>query len=125
MSEGRRVLVVDDDAAVREFMAELLGLWGYAVHACGPVEGVACLTRWRPALVISDMAMPELDGSEVAAQVRARLPGVPVLLYSAQPGSEVFGPVVRDLGAQDYLQKPFDVDVLRARVAALIGPGEA
>jgi PAS domain S-box-containing protein len=113
-----RVLVADDNADMREYLARLLRTAGY--HVTMVTDGLAALAAIRvglPDLVISDVMMPRLDGLGLVAAVRAdaRTAGVPVLLLSARAGQEAS---VEGLhaGADDYLVKPFSAVELLARV---------
>jgi DNA-binding response OmpR family regulator len=114
-----KILVVDDDL-------DLLGLVVYALRQAGyltleAVDGEAALASWereRPDLVILDVNLPRLSGFEVLARLRARS-RVPVLMLTVRAGEE---DVVQglDLGADDYLAKPFSPRTLLARVRALL-----
>jgi PAS domain S-box-containing protein len=113
-----RVLVADDNADMREYLARLLRTAGY--HVTLVTDGRAALAAVRVGahdLVISDVMMPRLDGLELVAAVRAdaRTAGVPVLLLSARAGSEASIEGLR-AGADDYLVKPFSAVELLARV---------
>lgn len=115
-----RLLVIDDDAALAETLVRGLAYEGYTVDVAA--SGPAGLTRARdyaPDLVILDVMLPGLDGFEVLRRLRAGSPGLPVLMLTArdQPDDEVRG---LDLGADDYVVKPFAIDVLTARVKALL-----
>lgn len=117
MSEQpRKVLVViDDEPAILEFVADGLRDAGYVVYPTGPSEAKAVLTARQPDVVCTDLQMPGWDGSEVAAWVRARLPGARVVVYSAQPATGVFAGLARELGAHAMVTKPFDLaDLIRA-----------
>jgi len=113
-----RVLVADDNADMREYLARLLRTAGY--HVTMVTDGQAALAAVRvglPDLVISDVMMPRLDGLGLVAAVRAdaRTAGVPVLLLSARAGQEASVEGLR-AGADDYLVKPFSAVELLARV---------
>ncbi|MCL9762916.1 response regulator transcription factor [Frankia sp. AiPa1] len=115
-----RVLVVDDDAAVRESLERSLRFEGYEVSAA--VDGLDALDtvgRDRPDIVILDVMMPRMDGLETCRQLRARGDDVPVLMLTARDGlaDRVSG---LDVGADDYLVKPFALEELFARLRALI-----
>jgi PAS domain S-box-containing protein len=113
-----RVLVADDNADMREYLARLLRTAGY--HVTLVTDGEAALAAVRadqPDLVISDVMMPRLDGLGLVTAVRAdaRTAGVPVLLLSARAGQEASVEGLR-VGADDYLVKPFSAVELLARV---------
>jgi PAS domain S-box-containing protein len=112
------VLVADDNADMREYLARLLRTAGYQVSAVG--DGLAALDAVRagtPDLVISDVMMPRLDGLGLVAALRAdaRTAAVPALLLSARAGQEASIEGLR-AGADDYLVKPFSAVELLARV---------
>ena len=116
----RTVLVVDDEPAIRELMAEVLRDEGYAVVlAADGRQGVDVFVRERPDLVLMDVMMPEFDGREAYLAMRA-LPervDVPVILMSAAAPVDP-----AELGVV-FLPKPFDLErLLRAVETALGGP---
>ena len=118
-----RVLVVDDNADMREYLARLLRTAGYQVTTV--TDGQAALDAARagtPDLVISDVMMPRLDGLGLVAALRAdaRTAAVPVLLLSARAGQEASVEGLR-AGADDYLVKPFSAVELLARVRSNLG----
>ena len=117
-----RVLVADDNADMREYLARLLRSAGYQVTTV--TDGQAALDAVRagaPDLVISDVMMPRLDGLDLVAALRAdaRTAAVPVLLLSARAGQEASIEGLR-AGADDYLVKPFSAAELLARARASV-----
>jgi CheY-like chemotaxis protein len=116
MSESRtRVLVVDDDPDSLEWLAMALLDSGFAVRtaASGP-EALDEARRLPPALVLSDVMMPEMDGFELCAALKQdpRLRAVPVVLLSAGYGDPVDLERGANVGAADYLTKPVELDGL-------------
>jgi two-component system response regulator MprA len=115
-----RILVVEDDAAVRDSLARTLRFQGYQVDTAG--DGVAALDVVRagePDAVVLDVSMPRMDGLETCRQLRAGGVVVPVLMLTARDsvGDRVAG---LDAGADDYLVKPFALQELLARIRALL-----
>ena len=113
-----RVLVVDDDSAVRESLRRALQLEGYQVELAA--DGAAALEQLDDAdAVVLDVAMPRLDGLEVSRRVRAAGNRLPILMLTAR--DEVSDRVAGlDAGADDYLVKPFALEELLARLRALL-----
>ncbi|NDU77340.1 response regulator [Actinomadura sp. DSM 109109] len=115
-----RILVVDDEPAVRESLTSSLEFEGYRVT--GAADGAAALDRVErdaPDLVVLDVLMPRMDGLTACRRLRALGATIPVLMLTARDmvGDRVTG---LDAGADDYLAKPFDLDELLARVRALL-----
>jgi two-component system response regulator MprA len=115
-----RVLVVDDDSAVRDSLARTLRFEGHEVETAGDGRAALDAVRTRePDAVILDVSMPVLDGLETCRQLRAGGVLVPVLMLTARDsvGDRVGG---LDAGADDYLVKPFALQELLARLRALM-----
>ena len=116
-----RILVVDDERAVRDSLRRALELEGYEIELAG--DGREALYRLdsdaQPDAIILDVLMPGLDGLEVCKRIRATGNAVPVLMLTARDAVEnrVEG---LDAGADDYVTKPFALEELLARVRALI-----
>ncbi|MFF4234285.1 response regulator transcription factor [Actinomadura geliboluensis] len=115
-----RILVVDDEPAVRESLSSSLEFEGYRV--AGAADGVTALDqvqRDTPDLVVLDVLMPRMDGLTTCRRLRALGATMPVLMLTARDmvGDRVTG---LDAGADDYLAKPFELDELLARVRALL-----
>ncbi len=118
--ESGSILVVDDDRVNRALLARTLEALGHDVlTAPNGREALALLRTQTPDIVLLDIVMPEIDGVAVLEQIKRdpALRAVPVIMISAL---EDFDSVVRciELGAEDYLQKPFDAVLLRARIRA-------
>ncbi|MDO5683065.1 MAG: response regulator transcription factor [Propionibacteriaceae bacterium] len=115
-----RILVVDDDQAVRDSLARSLEYNGYEVAtASDGIEALACLAAGRPDAVIMDVMMPRLDGLETTRMLRKNGNDVPILVLTARDAIDdrVDG---LDAGGDDYLSKPFALDELLARLRALV-----
>src|SRR5690625_2749034 len=115
-----RVLVVDDDRAVRESLRRSLSFNGYSVAlATDGVEALEAIGSDRPDAMILDVMMPRLDGLEVCRQLRSTGDDLPILVLTARDSvsERVAG---LDAGADDYLPKPFALEELLARMRALL-----
>ncbi len=125
-----RVLIIDDDRALRDALRRALGLAGYEVDtASGGEEGLSRIAAQTPDAVLLDIGMPGVDGLEACRRLRAAGDRVPVLMLTARDAVEdrIDG---LDAGADDYLVKPFDIGELKARLRALLrrastGDGDA
>jgi two-component system response regulator MprA len=115
-----RILVVDDDRAVREALRRTLTLAGYEVQAVEDGQrAVEQIAEAIPEAVVLDIGMPGIDGLEVCRQVRRLGNRVPILMLTARDAvaDRIDG---LDVGADDYMIKPFDVGELKARLRALL-----
>lgn len=119
MSDPVRVIVVDDEPDLREMIAEYLGKHGFVVCTAGDGRELdALLTDSPPDLLILDVNMPGEDGFAIARRVRAGS-AVPIVMLTA--ASDTVDRVVGlELGADDYVTKPFDLRELRARLHAVL-----
>ncbi|MBK0866454.1 MAG: response regulator transcription factor [Saccharopolyspora sp.] len=115
-----RILVVDDDRAVRESLRRSLQFNGYQVElAADGQQALDWLADQRPDAMVLDVMMPRLDGLEVARRLRSTGDDLPILVLTARDAvsDRVAG---LDAGADDYLPKPFALEELLARVRALL-----
>jgi two-component system response regulator MprA len=115
-----RILVVDDEPAVRESLASSLAFEDYEIDtATDGLDALDKLDRVKPDLIVLDVLMPRLDGLTTCRRLRVRGETLPVLMLTARDtvGDRVTG---LDAGADDYLVKPFELDELLARVRALL-----
>ena len=120
---GPRVLVVDDEPAVREALRRALELEGYSVElAQNGAEALRLVNAIEPDVVVLDVLMPEVDGLAACRRLREEGSRVPVLMLTARAGvgDRVDG---LDAGADDYLVKPFALEELLARIRALLRRG--
>lgn len=116
---GARVLLVDDDVLLRRSLAFSLERAGFQVHtAASAEEALAIAARKRPDLVLLDIGLPGMDGLQALQRFREAF-GVPVIFLTARRREldQVLG---LELGADDYITKPFDTDVLIARIRAVL-----
>jgi two-component system KDP operon response regulator KdpE len=119
MSEPTRILVIDDEPEIRRALRAGLQAQGYMVETAeGGEDGLRKASLSMPDLVILDLMMPEMDGLEVCKRLRA-WSDVPILVLSART-QERQKVVALDLGADDYLTKPFGMDELTARIRAAL-----
>ncbi len=123
-----RLLVVDDDRALRDVLRRSLALAGYEIRLAedGCRRAGGGRARSVPDAVVLDVGLPDIDGLEVCRLLRREGNRVPVLMLTARDAvaDRIDG---LDAGADDYLVKPFDIDELKARLRALLrrGGGEA
>lgn len=117
MNERPRILVVDDEPQLTRVLRTGLKSRGYDVRAAADgLSGFETFSDWHPDLVITDLAMPNVDGLELCRRLRA-ISRVPIIVLSAK-GEEKTKVEALDLGADDFVTKPFGIDELLARVRA-------
>jgi two-component system, OmpR family, KDP operon response regulator KdpE len=115
---SKRILVVDDEQQITRVLRTVLQTHGYDVRVAE--DGVAALAQmsaWEPDLVITDLAMPRMDGVLLSAEIRSRSTAVPIIVLSVRD-QEKYKVEALDTGADDYVTKPFGVQELLARVRA-------
>ena len=115
MTRAARILLVDDESSIQRGLMPLLASRGYEVESA--TTGQAALTafgRVPPDVIILDLGLPDLEGSEVCRRVRTQSP-VPIIVLSAR-GAEADKIAALDQGADDYVTKPFSPEELLARV---------
>jgi PAS domain S-box-containing protein len=121
VTAGARIIVADDNADMRAYLAQLLGVV-YRVEVVADGEAaLAAVRRERPDLILSDIMMPRLDGSGLLKALRAdeSLRSIPLILLSARAGEEARIEGLQS-GADEYLAKPFSARELTARIAGLL-----
>lgn len=117
MSDKPRILVVDDEPQLTRVLRTGLKSRGYDVRAAADgLAGFETFSDWHPDLVITDLAMPNMDGLELCRRLRA-ISQVPIIILSAK-GEERIKVQALDIGADDFVTKPFGIDELLARVRA-------
>jgi two-component system, OmpR family, response regulator len=117
---GERLLLVDDEDNLRSMLEAALRHLGFEVHpAANGRDALAAVAQVRPALIVLDVMLPDLDGFEVCRRLRTDGVRVPVLFLTARDATE---DKVRGLtlGADDYLVKPFSLEELVARINAIL-----
>jgi two-component system OmpR family response regulator len=120
VAERTRVLVVDDESNITDLVATVLRYEGFEVQtAASGRDALKAVTAFRPALVVLDIMLPDLDGFEVQRQLADNGGKIPVVFLTAKDGTE---DKVRGLtmGADDYVTKPFSLEELVARVRAVL-----
>ncbi|MBT2378682.1 response regulator transcription factor [Streptomyces sp. ISL-111] len=118
--DPQRILIVDDEPAVREALQRSLAFEGYGTQvAADGYEALAMAEAYAPDLIVLDIQMPRMDGLTAARRIRATGSTTPILMLTARDtvGDRVTG---LDAGADDYLVKPFELDELFARIRALL-----
>ena len=116
---GQRILVADDEAPLRDFISRNLRARGYTVfEASNGLEALALCDTESPHLLVLDIMMPRLDGLEVCRRIRERSTTPIIVLTALDAESDKV--TALDLGADDYLTKPFGVEELLARVRAAL-----
>ena len=117
---AERILVIEDDPSILRGLQLNLGMEGYAVRSAMDGEtGLALARTEKPDLVVVDVMLPRLGGLEVVREIRAEDPELPVLILSAK-GQETDKVAGLQLGADDYMVKPFSLKELLARIDALL-----
>lgn len=117
--QNLRVLVVDDEKAIRSFLYTSLSSYGYTIfEAADGEEALAKALDVHPDLVILDLGLPDMDGVEVIASIRKRTK-IPIIILSVRddPSEKISA---LDAGADDYLTKPFSTEELLARLRAVM-----
>jgi len=115
----KHILIIDDDALLRRSLAFNLEKSGYRTsNAATAEDGITIALRDQPNLVLLDIGLPEMDGMDAIRYFKDKL-GVPVIFVTARR-RELDEVVGLELGADDYVTKPFDLDVLLARIKAVM-----
>lgn len=115
MSHGTRILIVDDEPAIRRFLRSSLLAEGFAVEQAETAAGaMLALRQTKPDLVILDLGLPDKDGLDVIRDIR-QISAVPIIVLSVR-NDEAGKVAALDSGADDYVTKPFGVDEMLARM---------
>ncbi len=119
MSNGAKILIVDDELAIRRFLQIALKAQGYEVsEASSGIEGLQMVTAVHPELMILDLGLNDMDGLTVLKRLR-EWSGIPVIILTVR-GADADKVALLDAGANDYLTKPFSVPELQARIRAAL-----
>jgi two-component system, OmpR family, phosphate regulon response regulator OmpR len=121
---SQTLLIIDDDSRLSDMLTEYLGAAGFDVSCAGTGEGgIALAERQQPSAIILDVMLPDLDGFDVLRRLR-RNGDIPVLMLTAK-GDDLDRIVGLEIGADDYLAKPFNPRELVARIKAILRRGRA
>ncbi len=116
---AQRVLIVDDEPVVCDVVSRYLALDGYEVATAGDgVEGLRLARSWAPDVIVLDLMLPAMDGLELCRTLRAES-RVPIIMLTAR-GEEVDRIIGLEMGADDYVVKPFSPRELVARIKAIL-----
>lgn len=117
-----QIVLIEDDIEIRRLVAEAMATAGHDVESADrALDGLELAVRGQPDLVLMDLGLPDLDGTELLRMIRA-VSAVPVIVITARGADEVVVKTL-DSGADDYLVKPFSVTQLEARVRAVLRRG--
>ncbi len=115
-----KVLIVEDDPHILLGLEEVLKSEGYETASCNRGdEALAAVAKFQPALIVLDVMLPGASGYDICKQLRAKKNATPILMLTAK-GQEIDKVIGLDLGADDYVTKPFGVRELLARIQALL-----
>jgi len=115
-----KILIVEDDPHILLGLEEVLKSEGYETASCNRGdEAVAAVAKFHPALIVLDVMLPGASGYDICKRLRAKKISTPILMLTAK-GQEIDKVVGLDLGADDYVTKPFGVRELLARIQALL-----
>lgn len=115
---NQTIVVIEDEEGIREYVKETLSEQGYIVQeAADGVEGLSMIKKYNPDLVVLDLGLPNVSGEAVTLEIKKKFPDLPIIILTAR---DSVTDVVRglDIGADDYMTKPFAGDELVARVKA-------
>ena len=115
-----KIMIVEDDPHILLGLEEVLNSEGYeTASCCRGDEALAAVAKFQPALLVLDVMLPGASGYDICKQLRARKNSMPILMLTAK-GQELDKVIGLDLGADDYVTKPFGVRELLARIQALL-----
>ena len=114
-----KVLVIDDEPPIRKLLRMGLSTQGYDILEASNGKNALAMLNEHPDLVILDLGLPDMDGHELLANIRMRAEAVPIVVLSSR-GDEAGKVQALDLGADDYITKPFGMEELLARMRAAL-----
>jgi DNA-binding response OmpR family regulator len=124
MSARTKILIVEDDPHILLGLEEILKGEGHEVSVCSRGDqALDAIARQRPSVIVLDVMLPGLSGYDICKQLRAKKVATPILMLTAK-GQEMDKVIGLDLGADDYVTKPFGVRELVARIHALLRRGQ-
>lgn len=116
-----KILVIEDDPVIRESLCEMLKEWGYVAESAADGQGGWDLLQWQSYdLVLLDLNLPQMDGMELCRRLRGRQGPQPLVLMLTARDTVADNVEGLERGADDYLVKPFDPALLKARIHALL-----
>ena len=121
MTKLPKLLIIDDDAHLRESLAEVLELDGFECHQAGAAkEGIAAAQKLEPDIVIMDIQLPDSSGFQICQELRKRSKTVILIMMTGRFLSSEEKKQGFELGADEYITKPFDLAELSARIKQLL-----
>ena len=121
MTKLPKLLIIDDDAHLRESLAEVLELDGFECHQAGAAkEGISAAARLEPAVVIMDIQLPDSSGFQICQELRKRSKTMILIMMTGRFLSSEEQKQGFELGADEYITKPFDLAELSARIKQLL-----
>ena len=121
---SRRILVVDDNRAIRNVISRMLRLMGFDVALAGNgIEALAAFIESSFDLVVTDLQMPTMDGSKLAQLVKERSPNTPVILITGTDGETVWKKVTKG-SVDSVIFKPFKLEDFQSAVQGALAPGQ-
>ncbi len=117
MDERKRVLVVDDEPRICKLLEVKLGISGYeTITTTSGAEAIDLARTRNPDIILLDVVMPDISGLEVLARVRT-FSDVPIIMFTGRPE---IAQIARNYGANDYIAKPFDPDLLVKKIQLVL-----
>ncbi|OGR99477.1 MAG: hypothetical protein A2V88_04555 [Elusimicrobia bacterium RBG_16_66_12] len=121
MTNPTKLLIIDDDAHLRESLAEVLELDGFECHQAGAAkEGISAAQKIEPEVVIMDIQLPDSSGFQICQELRKRSKTMILIMMTGRFLSSEEKKQGFELGADEYITKPFDLAELSARIKQLL-----